>query len=141
MITKSEAINAMLKAVTKWVTGSPAEYNDRQMAIHCVSLDARKEINQLMDAPPLKEIVEVSTNVEVPAPFKPVTIDAIEQQHVLAMLEYTEWNKSRAAELLGIERSTLDRKLKRYEVVRPRPTVITNNRPADNSVPTLEANA
>ena len=39
----------------------------------------------------------------------------VEREHILAMLERTGGNKSRAAQILGIERSTLDRKLKRYE--------------------------
>jgi Nif-specific regulatory protein len=29
----------------------------------------------------------------------------------------TGWNKSRAATILGIERSTLDRKIRRYDLV------------------------
>jgi Nif-specific regulatory protein len=48
-----------------------------------------------------------------------VSLEALEQQHILSVLETTEWNKSQAARILGIERSTLDRKLKRYRVVRP----------------------
>lgn len=51
--------------------------------------------------------------------FRAVPLDLIEQEHILAMLEWTGWNKSQAAQLLGIERSTLDRKLKRYDVERP----------------------
>jgi Nif-specific regulatory protein len=35
------------------------------------------------------------------------------------VLEHTAWNKTQAAQTLGIERSTLDRKLKRYQVGRP----------------------
>jgi transcriptional regulator of acetoin/glycerol metabolism len=34
--------------------------------------------------------------------------------HILRTLNHTDWNKSRAAEILGIERSTLDRKIKAY---------------------------
>lgn len=52
--------------------------------------------------------------------FRPVSVDIIEQEHILATLEWTKWNKSQAAHILGIERSTLDRKLKKYEVERPR---------------------
>lgn len=37
----------------------------------------------------------------------------LEYNHILSTLEFTGGNKSRAAQILGIERSTLDRKLKR----------------------------
>lgn len=53
------------------------------------------------------------------AGFGDVTLDELEQQHILAILDRTNWNKSQAAQILGIERSTLDRKLKRYQVSRP----------------------
>jgi Nif-specific regulatory protein len=39
----------------------------------------------------------------------------LEQLHIERVLRYTEGNKSRAAAILGIERSTLDRKLKRFQ--------------------------
>ena len=48
------------------------------------------------------------------AAFRPLSIDDVERAHILATLNYTNWNKSRAAILLGIERSTLDRKIRRY---------------------------
>lgn len=51
--------------------------------------------------------------------YRPLSIEAIEQEHILATLEWTKWNKSQAAHILEIERSTLDRKLKKYEVERP----------------------
>jgi Nif-specific regulatory protein len=47
------------------------------------------------------------------------TLEEIEQLHIMLVLERTNWNKSQAATILGIERSTLDRKLKRYQVGRP----------------------
>ncbi|MBC7817813.1 MAG: sigma 54-interacting transcriptional regulator [Planctomycetaceae bacterium] len=47
------------------------------------------------------------------------SLEALEQEHILATLEKTNWNKSQSATILGIERSTLDRKLKRYGVNRP----------------------
>jgi Nif-specific regulatory protein len=40
----------------------------------------------------------------------------VERDHILATLSMTGWNKSRAATILGIERSTLDRKIRRYEL-------------------------
>lgn len=49
--------------------------------------------------------------------FQPCSLDAIERVHILATLNHTGWNKSRTANLLGIERSTLDRKIRRWGLV------------------------
>jgi transcriptional regulator with GAF, ATPase, and Fis domain len=43
-----------------------------------------------------------------------LSLAEIEKQHIERVLRHTEGNKSRAASILGIERSTLDRKLKKY---------------------------
>lgn len=43
----------------------------------------------------------------------PATLDEVERQHILATLRYTEGNKLRAAELLGIGRYSLYRKAER----------------------------
>lgn len=43
-----------------------------------------------------------------------MSLDEVEQRHIERVLRHTDGNKSRAAALLGIERSTLDRKLKRF---------------------------
>jgi Nif-specific regulatory protein len=51
------------------------------------------------------------------AQFRPASLSEIERQHILATLLATGWNKSQTAALLGIERSTLDRKIRRYELV------------------------
>ena len=50
----------------------------------------------------------------VPTDFKPCSLAEMEQKHILAVLKSTGGNKSQAASILGIERSTLDRKLRRY---------------------------
>ncbi len=51
--------------------------------------------------------------------FREISLEEVEQEHILAVLNNTNWNKSRSAQILGIERSTLDRKLKRYGISRP----------------------
>ena len=51
--------------------------------------------------------------------YREVSMADVEQDHILKTLEHTGWNKSKSAQILGIERSTLDRKLKRYHVPRP----------------------
>ena len=48
------------------------------------------------------------------APFVPETLDEMEHRHVMATLEAVGGNKTKAAAILGIERSTLDRKLARW---------------------------
>lgn len=57
-------------------------------------------------------------DADVPVPaagYRERTIEELEQEHIHATLEYTQGQKNRAAAILGIERSTLDRKLKRFQ--------------------------
>jgi Nif-specific regulatory protein len=54
------------------------------------------------------------------ARYSPLSLADVEREHILATLQHTDWNKSRAASLLGIERSTLDRKIRRYELTEKR---------------------
>ena len=49
--------------------------------------------------------------------YIPQSLADIEREHILRTLNSTSWNKSRAAGILGIERSTLDRKIKRYDLI------------------------
>ncbi len=60
-----------------------------------------------------------SRPAEQPEVYRDVSLEELEREHILATLEETGWNKSKSAQILGIERSTLDRKLKRYKVSRP----------------------
>jgi Nif-specific regulatory protein len=53
------------------------------------------------------------------ADYREMSLGDVERDHILATLDFTSWNKSQAAQILSIERSTLDRKLKRYHVSRP----------------------
>jgi Nif-specific regulatory protein len=58
--------------------------------------------------------VDMSSPVGSDGVYRPVSIEDLEKDHILRTLQHTDWNKSRAAEILGIERSTLDRKIKVY---------------------------
>jgi transcriptional regulator of acetoin/glycerol metabolism len=44
------------------------------------------------------------------------TLSEVEEDHILLALRQSEWNCINAAKLLGIDRSTLYRKIKRYEL-------------------------
>jgi len=50
------------------------------------------------------------------ANFSPLSLDDIERRHILNTLRHTNWNKSKTASILGIERSTLDRKIRRFSL-------------------------
>jgi Nif-specific regulatory protein len=50
--------------------------------------------------------------------YREMSLDALEKEHILATLEKTNWNMTRSAEILGIERSTLYLKLKRWDAHR-----------------------
>jgi transcriptional regulator with GAF, ATPase, and Fis domain len=58
--------------------------------------------------------------IVAPQQFRPASLADVERQHILATLMATKWNKSQTAALLGIERTTLDRKIRRYELVEER---------------------
>ena len=50
--------------------------------------------------------------------YKLESLEDVEKRHILDTLRHTDWNKSQAAAILGIERSTLDRKIKAYGLVK-----------------------
>jgi transcriptional regulator with GAF, ATPase, and Fis domain len=51
--------------------------------------------------------------------YKPLSMKEIERRHIEATLNFTHWVKRETARILGIERSTLDRKLKSYGLEKP----------------------
>lgn len=104
----------------------PGNVRELQNAIERAVILANEELIDVTDlhlsrlGAPTTHKLSAATLGEDP---KEMTLDRIEQRHILATLEMTGWNKSQAAQILGIERSTLDRKLKRYQVQSPRAEV------------------
>jgi Nif-specific regulatory protein len=67
----------------------------------------------------LSSLAPSSESGEIPQPisnYEPMALVDVERRHILATLNAEGWNKSRTAAILGIERSTLDRKIRRYEL-------------------------
>jgi Nif-specific regulatory protein len=68
----------------------------------------------------LSKLPTTGDTADVPlasAEYKPLSLADVERKHILATLRATGWNKSQTASILGIERSTLDRKIQRYALV------------------------
>jgi Nif-specific regulatory protein len=51
--------------------------------------------------------------------YVPTSLDDVERKHILRTLKWTNWVKREASRILGINRSTLDRKLDRYGISGP----------------------
>ena len=113
--TQSESAQGWSKFVSGWKDSPEGE------AIASPELDlcprCRQRLQTAIDSILAPQSRLFANRADAP-PFSE-TIDSVEQRHILQTLDVVEWNKSRAAELLGIERSTLDRKLKQYGATRP----------------------
>lgn len=74
----------------------------------------------LLDAPDIwLSGLELDSRPDAPPPaYTPRSLEEVEKEHIAATLRHTDWNKSQAAAILGIERSTLDRKIKAYDIQR-----------------------
>lgn len=102
----------------------PGNVRELQNTIERAVILSRGELIEVTD-------IQLSTLTTVTSPTPPepvsdimsvnrdISLDNLEREHILGVLERTNWNKSLSAHILGIERSTLDRKLKRYQVGRP----------------------
>ncbi len=72
--------------------------------------------NSQLDAPDIwLSALEIPGSMPMLAnEYEAFTIEEMEKRHILGTLDFTNWNKSQAATILAIERSTLDRKIKAY---------------------------
>jgi Nif-specific regulatory protein len=77
-------------------------------------------LGPVLDAPDiwLSSLELTNKAAEPKASYHALTLEEIEKRHIQQTLEHTDWNKSQAAAILQIERSTLDRKIKAYELRR-----------------------
>ncbi len=93
--------------------------NVRELA-NCVERALVLSRGDAIDVSDLPEKVRGRRLSSVPAPDAPgelVSLDEIERRHVLKVLEAVGGNKSHAAQILGLDRKTLYRKLEQYGMI------------------------
>ncbi len=115
MEEKSMADEAMKRMLSyKW----PGNVRELENAIeHAVLLSKGSQIT-LEDLP---EKIREQSEVELVAETKPAspTLEAIERAYIFWVLNQTGWQKSKAASILGIDSSTLYRKIEKYKLKSP----------------------
>ncbi len=72
-----------------------------------------------MEAPAKPSGAELQTELFGNLIQQNTPLDEIDRLYIEAVLRSTYWNKSKAARILQIERTTLDRRLKKYGLARP----------------------
>ena len=99
------------KAAVLYETGAPRPYAD-SLPLVVDEID----LEDLM----LSRLPTAGDTNEMPSgggsDYTQMTLEEMERRHILATLRATAWNKSQTAMILGIERSTLDRKIRRYDL-------------------------
>jgi transcriptional regulator with GAF, ATPase, and Fis domain len=108
-----EAMEQMLRY--RW----PGNVRELKNVIERAVVLARGEIIEVEDLTLSKLSTAGDTAEVVPNPagvFEPMSLEELERRHILATLNATSWNKSQTARILEIERSTLDRKIDRYQL-------------------------
>ncbi len=101
--TSSEAADALVRY--RW----PGNVRELQHAIERAILLSENEVIEPADLPP-----EITSPPPTETNTSSMTLDDVEQQHILMRLEQCDGNRSEAARQLGISRNTLARKLKSY---------------------------
>ncbi len=88
----------------------------RNVVERAVVLHAGRRISasELLFSPVIRGGSAAAETVQADSPL--VSLDQLERNHILKTLERTRWNKREAARILGINRSTLDRKLQSYDL-------------------------
>lgn len=77
------------------------------------------DFNYSVCAPAVQPAPETPDGETPPERPLGLSLEQVEMQYIVRLLTDVRWNKSKAASILGIERSTLDRKLQKHGVQRP----------------------
>jgi len=115
-------IRGFTPAATEQITAYrwPGNVRELKNVVERAVVLARGEVIDVEDLMLTKLSTAGDTQDVAPLPaaeaFQPLSLDEVERRHILATLQASGWNKSQTANILGIERSTLDRKIRRYDL-------------------------
>jgi DNA-binding NtrC family response regulator len=94
----------------------PGNVRELENAIeHAVSL-AKTEVITIEDLPSFLTEVENPSELLSQAVQKRYTVAELEREYIKKILDHTGGNKARAAEILGMDRKTLYRKIQEYQM-------------------------
>lgn len=99
----------------------PGNVRELQNSLERAVALARFELLSVEDLPPKIRDYRPSDVVvgSVESPEDLVTLEEIERRYIARVMEIVGWNKVQATKVLGIDRSTLYRKLERYKLEPP----------------------
>jgi DNA-binding NtrC family response regulator len=92
----------------------PGNVRELQNAVECALTIGRPPVLGLEDLPP--HITGLTKVAGAERTRGPRTLDEVERVHILRILDQLSQNHTRAAEVLGIDRRTLYRKLDKYKI-------------------------
>ena len=108
---KSSALADLLRSGGHHVVVEP----DSAAAVQAVSHDPPDTL--VLDRDSLGAgLVALASALTSGAAGPPAPLEAVEREHIVVALRHTRGNKRRAAQLLGIARSTLIQKVRRYQI-------------------------
>jgi len=89
----------------------PKNLTELRLAVEFALMNRSRDARQL-------QAFDFQLNSDEAASLQGLSLAEVEKRQIQSTLETLNWKKSRTAETLGIERSTLDRKIKRYNLKR-----------------------
>ena len=93
----------------------PGNVRELQNVIERAVVLSKKPVLDIIDFPEKLAIPATATPATESRPETP-TLESIEKAYIYWVLKQTDWQKSKAAQILGIDNSTLYRKISRYNL-------------------------
>ncbi len=110
--TVDEISNDVLEVLVNYAF--PGNVRELENIIERAVALAQGPIIQLQHLP--ADLQQLTLRIQRPAHREFMTLEEAEKEYILWVLKKVQWNKTRAAEILGIDRVSLWRKLKRFGV-------------------------